>query len=829
MELTTFTASYSVNKKYYLDESKQLAKQSATPIGKDSKQISVQVHSFSDMQTLCSFLDTLPASQAVVYGVPKNEQNKNERLSKNYEYPQDALWMLDYDPQNQTPLTKYQFLDILFSVMPEIGSCGYILRPSGSSYIYNLEAKKYEIANKGLRVLIRVNDGKDIPRIGKFLFKKLWLAGYGYIQIAQSGAQLERTLIDACVWQTNRLDYCAGATCIHPLTRIVPKEETIIHEGNALDVTLIYELSQAENIEYERLVEIEKEKTKEQSKEQKKKHTNTLTAKQIKEIEHKENRKATKEEREKIKKTVQKSLENSELTLDSILYYDGGSTTIKDILAEKQKWHLHGFYDPLEPDYSDREIAIAYLCQKKPVVYSQAHGGKSYFLPKKKNEIEWIYENEKGKKVVITSCLARSYSEEKENLVYCNENFYDYNINTGLWDIVNMAQVKSDIRNKIISVEESLSKKYTIEDVYSQVFLICFSRGATITFDQNHNNLNFINGVLDLPTMGLKPFQKEYYHTIKLPLNFSRDSGQECKKWHAYLNSLELSLETIKRLQEWAGYCFYPQVKIQKCLYLKGSGDNGKSIFLNTIAAMLGKACGRLEITEIYERFRSCDLQGKFANICADIRTDCLDNKFKEIIDGNPIIGEQKFKSHFTFQPFAKFLFSANNFLPTKDRSHGFFKRFDVVEFKKKFSKDEINPNLQDELLKELSAIFLWAMDGLDRLKHNNWKLTESTEFDETKKQFQEDVNPIVTFIDEKCDKESHISKIENLDLQTKERVIDRFAKDSVYEAYKDFCKSGGFLPLNKVHFCREMHSLGYEDGRYGVNKKRVFLNCSVK
>ena len=58
-----------------------------------------------------------------------------------------------------------------------------------------------------------VQDAADIPRAGQVLVDRLWLAGYGHIEISRSGAMLERTLVDASVWQQSRLDFAGGAAC----------------------------------------------------------------------------------------------------------------------------------------------------------------------------------------------------------------------------------------------------------------------------------------------------------------------------------------------------------------------------------------------------------------------------------------------------------------------------------------------------------------------------------------------------------------------------------------------------------------------------------------
>lgn len=462
------------------------------------------------------------------------------------------------------------------------------------------------------------------------------------------------------------------------------------------------------------------------------------------------------------------------------------------------------------------------------------------YNPKKIDDINeespsWIGFNEKGKSFVVTGILSDCYCDQKKgNLLYANESFYEYRESLGIWEERKEDVIKKEIRQIISEYNKALAKKIIVEDVIYQVKLIALVSSG-FEFDRLKTKLNLENGVLDIDTMMLEPFQREYYQTIKLSFSYHPDAS--CYTWKYYLDSLKLLPETIERLQEWAGYCFTPDVKIQKCLYLKGEGDNGKSRYLETIAGMLGKSCSRLEITEIFQDFKTPILQGKLANICADIKTGLLNDKFKEIIDGCEVIANVKFKNPFQFKPFAKFLFSANNFLPTKDRSHGFFKRFDVIEFKRKFTKEEINPNLQDEIDQERAGIFIWALEGLKRLRKNNWKLTESREFDETKEEFQKESNPVQSFIEEYCSiipltlAEGVDKFMQENNLETPEDYYNHILKMSAsvkaaYTRYQEFCKDYGYSPLTEVHFGKEIQRLGIERTRVTRTgeKKRVYI-----
>lgn len=94
---------------------------------------------------------------------------------------------------------------------PGLADAALLWWPSASSCIWQGEREVRGI--RGQRLWMLAGDAADIPRAGAVLRDRLWLAGHGCIEVSKSGALLERTLIDASVWQPSRLDFAGGAAC----------------------------------------------------------------------------------------------------------------------------------------------------------------------------------------------------------------------------------------------------------------------------------------------------------------------------------------------------------------------------------------------------------------------------------------------------------------------------------------------------------------------------------------------------------------------------------------------------------------------------------------
>jgi putative DNA primase/helicase len=412
---------------------------------------------------------------------------------------------------------------------------------------------------------------------------------------------------------------------------------------------------------------------------------------------------------------------------------------------------------------------------------------------------DWLVETERGFRVNKALLAAQVASDEGVNLICVCQTFWKYF--SGVWKRLEDAQIKSRIHRKIAIREEALGclTSALVEDVFKQLGLILLTP-PEFQFNREPMVLNFINGTLDLNEGGFSgSHRRELFQNIQFPYDFNRDS--HCPNWNVFLESLDFDLDTISRLQEWAGYCLLPMVQgtLQKSLFLIGEGANGKSVFLETLAAVLNNV-SHLELSELFDRFKIAELEGKLANICTDVETSkVMDARFKKIVAGEPQSAERKFKEPFEFQPFAKILFSANDFIPTKDRTHGFYRRFDILRFNRIFKLDEQKPDLLQELKKEVPGIFNWALEGLERLSQQKWIMTKSAYMEDCHNEYKRATNPLESFIEDECVIEGNATVDSN----------------ELRRRYKQYCEDKGYKVLSD-------NKLGQELKRLGINKTRI-------
>ncbi len=198
------------------------------------------------------FIRSLSNNQAIAHGVPINhggddyqkfsfgvmgQEDPPKKLSRSKKflgYPTDThcLCMFDHDPKpGQQYLAPEELIKIICGIVPDFDNCPTWSTPSTSAYIYDLEGNALSGEGAGFHLYFPFNNPALLPTFVDTLFKRLWLAGHGYVFVSKGGALLERTNFDTAVFSPERLDFVSGAICENckqrlpePVFRIGKKE-----------------------------------------------------------------------------------------------------------------------------------------------------------------------------------------------------------------------------------------------------------------------------------------------------------------------------------------------------------------------------------------------------------------------------------------------------------------------------------------------------------------------------------------------------------------------------------------------------------------------------
>lgn len=354
----------------------------------------VQVESLSDFAAV---LKRLGHNQALAYGVCGRDEvpivssgtplkdrpaGAIERSRAHFGWGTGpGVLMLDYDPSKSEgePLKPAALIDALCSAVPALANVEMLWMPSAGSCVYHADTGKEIAGIRGQRVYILLDRASEIPRVGALIFARCWLAGFGHFNISAAGSLLDRSLVDAAVFQPERLDFAAGAICDAPLVQRRREPELVEGDKPMLAVADLNELTPAER---ERL-----EAMKAAARASKEPEARAVRERRIEERAQEVIAKKGISDPDKIavvRESFRSAIEGGELLADFMLWCDTHEedVSVAEVLENPEKYHGARFADPIEPGcYNDMRIAWANLRSgTRPYIWSHAHGGRRFVL-----------------------------------------------------------------------------------------------------------------------------------------------------------------------------------------------------------------------------------------------------------------------------------------------------------------------------------------------------------------------------------------------------------------------------------------------------------------
>lgn len=417
------------------------------------------------------------------------------------------------------------------------------------------------------------------------------------------------------------------------------------------------------------------------------------------------------------------------------------------------------------------------------------HAGEAVPSPLEVNVMEFYHFT--GKRTEFVPRFAANYLVELLHPVaYTAGSFWRYA--DGVW--------RTFPRDDLISVCVGMMKEKMQARMIESVLLIL--QGLVYKpeplWDQDPMLINIKNGMYHIEKDEMVPHDPAYLSRVQLPVNF--DPKAKVTDWWAFLESIfpddmekdeqgKYKHYLAKHLlaMQYGGYCLLRDTRHQKALFLYGTGSNGKSTFLNAFGAVLGpENTVSLSLTSLGERFKSQYLHNKLVNLASETNPkEAMEaDIFNSVVAGDEITAERKYGDSFKFRPYCKFIISMNETPVVQDKSYAFERRVLVLNFTRRFTKDEIDPQMSDKLVAEKDGIFYWMVEGLRILLRNNRFVIEENIQKEIENLMHR-VNPFLIFIEECAYVEPG----------------QRCNTTDIWEAYRDWCAEGGNRSLGRNKF----------------------------
>ena len=337
-------------------------------------------------------------------------------------------------------------------------------------------------------------------------------------------------------------------------------------------------------------------------------------------------------------------------------------------------------------------------------------------------------------------------------------------------------------------------------------------------FDAVPGVINVRNGLLRLDGMEFVPHDPD--HLSRVQLNAEYDPDARAEGFERFLEEVIPDQEDRETLMEVVSTALVgTQVNLEKIVMFLGEGHNGKSTLLEVISEVLGQDnISHVSIHQlIEERFARAELDGKMANIYADISANEITNLgvIKSLVTGEPIMAEYKGQPIFVLRNKAKLVFSCNRLPDIGEDSDAVFRRFIIINFPVQFDGANDNPNLKRELTTEAekSGILNMLLASLRRVIGNGGKLTHHMTIDSMRDMWRTQSDHVKRFAAD-C--------LRKADGHNED-------KTDVYQAYTMYCRFAREQPMDNQPFSRRMSRLGYRHGKARVKGRAVNAWVNVK
>jgi putative DNA primase/helicase len=267
--------------------------------------------------------------------------------------------------------------------------------------------------------------------------------------------------------------------------------------------------------------------------------------------------------------------------------------------------------------------------------------------------------------------------------------------------------------------------------------------------------LNTPSGVVDLKT-GRTRANDRADRMTKITTATPRG---ECPQWRAFLQDVTGGDQNLlDYLQRMVGYALTGSTREHALFFLYGTGANGKSVFVNTLADILGDYATNAPMDTFMETRTDrhpTDMAGlRGARFVAAIETEqgrrWAESKVKNLTGGDKIAARFMRQDFFEFFPQFK-LFVAGNHKPAiRNIDEAMKRRLHLIPFTITVPPEKRDKHLQQKLLAERDGILAWALEGCLAWQRLGRLDPPQQVLDATDEYFEEE-DAIGEFLDEDC------------------------------------------------------------------------------
>lgn len=281
--------------------------------------------------------------------------------------------------------------------------------------------------------------------------------------------------------------------------------------------------------------------------------------------------------------------------------------------------------------------------------------------------------------------------------------------------------------------------------------------------------------------------------------------GAYPRRWLQFLaEATDDDEEVVAFLKAVAGYCLTGQTIEHSLFFVYGPGGNGKSVFLNTIAWIMGDyaATAPMEtFTEAQGDRHPTDLAMlRGARLVTAAETEegraWAESRIKQLTGGDLITARFMRQDFFTYRPIFKLLIIGNHKPVLRNVDEAARRRFRLIPFLLKPRTP--NPRLEEELRAEAPAILRWMIDGC--LDWQEGRLPVPTAVQAETKRYFDDQDVLAQWLGDCCE----------LDPPGMAEPIRRCLSSKLFASWSGWCQRNGEQAGTNKRLSQDLERRGF-------------------
>lgn len=400
---------------------------------------------------------------------------------------------------------------------------------------------------------------------------------------------------------------------------------------------------------------------------------------------------------------------------------------------------------------------------------------------------KWIYD--------ISGCIEKLIGEAveamKKEMVYYEE-----------YDAKNGTEMKKEFEKHMKKARNYNSKSALEKEIRHYVPV------TPNALDSNKMLLNTPEGIINLKTFEITHNTPDAYFTKSTSISYSKDA--KCPLWEKFLDDIfAKNEELIKYVQKAAGYSLTGATDEQCAFFLYGTGNNGKSTFIDIIRIIFGDYASNIQPETIMVKNNNSSANSDIARLKgARLVTSVEPNEgvrlneglLKQLTGDDIVTARKLYGEEFEFKPEFKLWMATNHRPIIRGTDTGIWRRIHLIPFEVQIPKDKVDKKLKEKLLEETDGIFRWCIDGLKLYQSEGLKKPAVVE--QATADYKNEMDTIGKFLDE-CTIQSFGNYVKASEL---------------YHVYTKWCETNGEYKMTNTKFGMEIQKK-YEKKRmkYGL------------